>query len=197
METSDHSKNGATSKSQMSRKQKINIMKKIILTFSIVLFTLLSSFAQTDALSPGWYMVKSGAQVKVIQGNSDDAHGQIDWSQITYSANEVLIVFNFAKDKYYCYDPNGRIVMVKGKASLQKIDAPGRPGHINEEVKLGLDHSLHQGNNVWLTGFNPTTKTATILLADGQKAEIPQSSIQDLKEYFDMMDKFTGWHSVE
>ncbi len=172
-------------------------MKKIILTSSIVLFTLLSSFQQTDALSPGWYMVKSGAQVKVIQGNSDDAYGKVDWSQITYSANEVLIVFNFARDKYYCYDPNGRIVLVKGKASLQKIDAPGRPGHINEEVKLGLDHSLRRGNNVWLTGFNPTTKTAIILLADGQKAEIPQSSIQDLKEYFDMMDKYTDWHTVE
>jgi hypothetical protein len=172
-------------------------MKKIILTLSIVIFTSLSSFAQTDTISLGWYMVKSGAQVKVIQGNSDDVIRKIDWSNITYAANEVLIVFLFAKNNYYCYDPNGRIVMVKGKASLQKIDSKGRPGHINEHVKIGLDHSLSQGNNVWLTGFNPATKTATILLADGQKVDISQSSIQDLKEYFDMMDNFTYWHSVE
>jgi hypothetical protein len=172
-------------------------MKKIVLTFSIVLLAVLSSFAQSEAFTTGWYVVKSGAQVKVIQGNTDDAHDNVDWAQITYSANEVLIAFNFAKDKYYCYDPNGRIVIVKGKVSLQKIETPGRPGHIIEAVKLGLDHSLPAGSNVWLTGFNAATKTATILLADGQKAEIPQSSIEDLKEYFDLMDKYTEWHTVE
>lgn len=175
-------------------------MKKLILTFSIVLFAALSSFAQTDAFSTGWYMVKSGAQLKVIQGNSDDAHNQTDTTgnpAYSYSANEVLIVFNFSKDKYYCYDPNGRIVMVKGKASLQKIDVAGRPGHIKERVNLGLDHSLSKDNNVWLTGYNAATKTATILLADGQKADIPQDSIEDLKVYFDLMDKFTDWHTVE
>jgi hypothetical protein len=62
---------------------------------------------------------------------------------------------------------------------------------------LGLDHILSRGNNVWLTGFNAATQTATILLADGQKVQIPQTTIQDLKEYFDLMDKFTDWHSVE
>jgi hypothetical protein len=163
-------------------------MKKIILSLSIVLFVALSSFGQTEAFSTGWYMVKSGAQLKVVQGNSDDAYNKTDWTTISYSANEVLIAFNFQKDKYYCYDPEGRVVIVKGKASLQKIDVVGRPGHIIEEVKLGL---------VWLTGFNAATKTATILLADGQKMEIPQSSIQDLKEYFDLMDKVTEWKTVE
>jgi hypothetical protein len=172
-------------------------MKKIILSLSIVLFVALSSFGQTEAFSTGWYMVKSGAQLKVVQGNSDDAYNKTDWTTISYSANEVLIAFNFQKDKYYCYDPEGRVVIVKGKASLQKIDVVGRPGHIIEEVKLGLDHTLVVGNNVWLTGFNAATKTATILLADGQKMEIPQSSIQDLKEYFDLMDKVTEWKTVE
>jgi hypothetical protein len=172
-------------------------MKKKFLSLSIALFVVLSTFGQTETFSTGWYMVKSGAQVKVVQGNSSDAHNERDWTIISYSANEVLIAFNFQKDKYYCYDPEGRVVIVKGKASLQKIDAAGRPGHILENVKLGLDHTLETGNNVWLTGFNPAAKSATILLSDGQKAEIPQSSIQDLKEYFDIMDKVTEWKTVE
>ena len=159
--------------------------------------TAFSALAQTETFSPGWYLVKSGAQVKVVKGNSDDAHNETDWTQFSYGANEVLLVFNFSKDKYYSHDPDGRVVMIKGKTSLQKIDVPGRPGHITETVKLGLDHSLSKGSNVWLTGYNAATKTAIILLADGQKAEIPESSIQDLKEYLDLMDKYIDWKTVE
>ena len=36
-----------------------------------------------------------------------------------------------------------------------------------------------------------------ILLADEQKADVPQSSIQDLKEYFDIMDKTIESITVE
>jgi len=172
-------------------------MKKILFTLSLIAVFAFTTFAQTEVFQPGWYLVKSGAQVKVIQGNSEDATLEKDWTLISYSANEVLLVFNFSKDKYYCYDPDGRIVMVKGKTSLEKIDAPGRPGRIIEEVKLNLDQTLDVDNNVWLTGFNASTKTANILLSNGQKAEIPQSSIQDLKEYYDLMDKWTDWHTVE
>lgn len=172
-------------------------MKKIFITLFIVYITTLSVKSQTEVFSPGWHIVKSGAQLKVVQGNSSDAFNNADWHLVNYSHNEVLLAFNFSKDKYYCYDPDGRIVIVKGKASLQKIDVVGRPAYIIEDVKLGLDATLHSGNNVWLTGFNATTKTATILLVDGQKAEIPQSSIIDLKDHFDMMDKAIDWKTVE
>lgn len=172
-------------------------MKKIILTLSIVLFVALPSFGQTEVFSTGWYFIKSGAQVKVVQGNTDDIATERDWVEMSFAANEVLIAFNFQKDKYYCYDPEGRVVIVKGKASLQKIEVPGRPGHITQEIKLDLDNILNYGTNVWLIGINSSTTTATILLADGKKVEIPQGSIQDLKEYFDIMDKYTDWKTVE
>jgi hypothetical protein len=178
-------------------------MKNVLITLSLIAVVAFSSFAQTDSAAhtevfqPGWYLVKSGAQVKVVQGNSDDVISKRDWKQISYSANEVLLVFNFAKDKYYCFDPEGRVVMIKGKASLEKIYTPGRPAHIIEDVKLNLDQTLVVGNIVWLTGFNASAKTANILLTNGQKAEIPQSSIQDLKKYLDSMDKWIEWHIVE
>ena len=172
-------------------------MKIKILTLVIVLLSAVSSNAQTDGFAPGWFLVKSGAQVKVIQGCSDDATNQIDWTQISYSANEVLLAFNFSKEKYYCYDPSGRIVLVKGLASLQRITLPGRPVHIIESVKIGLDHDLNVGNNVWLTAYNSANKTATILSVDGQKFDIPQSNIQDLKDFYDIMDHFTDWHIAE
>lgn len=172
-------------------------MRNLFITFSIVLFSAISSFAQTEAFTPGWYMVKSGAQVQVIQGNSDDELYEVDWTQISYSANEVLLVFDFTKDKYYCFDPQGRVVMVKGKTSLEKIETIGRAVPIIKGVKISNDLRLGIGNNVWLVELNAATKTATILLADGQKVEIPQSCIQDLKEYYDIIDQYTEWYTVE
>jgi len=109
-----------------------------------------------------------------------------------------LLVFNFSKDIYYCYDPDGRLVLVKGKASLKKIDVPGRPAKIKEAVKVGLDVVLKADNNVWLVGYNSTDNTAQVLLQDGTKVSIPTSKIDDLKEVFDYISKLlTEWHSVE
>jgi len=162
-----------------------------------LVFTSSQSIAQSDVFTTGWYMIKSGAQVKVVQGNSDDSSLNNDWTTLSYSANEVLIAFNFSKDKYYCYDPEGRVVLVKGKNNLQKIETNGRPAHVKDEIKLGLDATLNSGNNVWLIGYNAANKTATILLIDGQKAEVPQGNIDDLKDYYDAMDKYTEWKSVE
>ncbi|MBU3661285.1 MAG: hypothetical protein FGM14_15550 [Flavobacteriales bacterium] len=173
-------------------------MKKLLFVFFISLTP--GFFSQTDPFQLGWYMVKEGAQLKVVQGNSDDVYEERDWSQVSYDENEVLLVFNFTKDKYYCFDPDGRVVLVKGKESLKKIDIIGRPGKIQDEsgsVKIGLDLTLNNGNNVWITGFNSSTKTAIIMLVDGQKVEIPQANIQDLKEYIDLMDKLTEWKTVD
>lgn len=172
-------------------------MKKTITLIIVAIFLAMQTKSQTTEITHGWYQVLSGAQVKVIQGNSDDVSLKTDWSAISFSANEVLLVFNFSKDKYYCYDPEGRIVIVKGKAGLKPITATGRPGHILQEVKIGLDLVLNVGNNVWLVGFNAANKTAKILMADGSVQEIPQDFIQDLKDYMDLMDKFTDWHTAE
>jgi len=38
-----------------------------------LVFTSSQSIAQSDVFTTGWYMIKSGAQVKVVQGNSDDS----------------------------------------------------------------------------------------------------------------------------
>lgn len=171
---------------------------KTKLTFLALCFIMITNaYSQTEQFVVGWYQVLSGAQVKVVQGNSDDANEKTDWTATSYAANEVLLAFNFSKDKYYCYDPDGRVVLVKGKGSLKKIDMLGRPARITQEVKIGLDLSIGEGNNVWLVGFNPTNKTAKILLANGTVQEVPQDSVQDLKDYMDLMDKFTEWHTVE
>ena len=167
--------------------------------YLVVLFVILTnfSFTQVDIFSTGWYQVLSNSQVKVITGNSSDALNDVIFSDITYNANEVLLVFNFSKDVYYCYDPEGRLVLVKGKGSLKKIESIGRPGYIQEEVKIGLDITLVKGNNVWIVGYNASDKTTQVLLNDGSKISIPQSSIQDLKEWFDFLGKDIEWKIVE
>jgi hypothetical protein len=171
-------------------------MKKIIF-ISIFAGICFISKSQNQAISLGWHMLKSGAQVKVIQGNSGAVSSNYNWSQINYENNEVLNVFNVSKDKYYCYDPEGRIILVKGQSPLQKIEMQGRPVVLVEEVKIGLDKKFQKGNFVWLIGFNSSTKTASILLSDGSVIEIPQNSAQDLKEYFDLKEKSTDWKVVE
>ena len=164
-----------------------------------LLFLLITnfSFTQTDVFSAGWYQVLTNAQVKVIKGNYYDAVNEVIFTDLTYNANEVLLVFNFSKDVYYCYDPEGRLVLVKGKLSLKKIDTIGRPGYILEEVKIGLDISLVQGNNVWIVGNNASDKTTQILLNDGSKVSIPQNSIRDLKEWLDVRGRDGEWKIVE
>ena len=164
-----------------------------------LLFLLITnfSFTQTDVFTAGWYQVLSNAQVKVITGNSSDAVNEVIFSDITYNANEVLLVFNFSKDVYYCYDPEGRLVLVKGKGSLKKIESIGRPGYVLEEVKIGLDITLVEGNNVWIVGYNASDKTTQVLLNDGSKVSIPQSSIEDLKDWFDQAGTEFEWKIVE
>ena len=172
-------------------------MKKSL--YLLVLFVIISkfSFTQADVFSAGWYQVLTNAQVKVIKGNYYDAVNEVLFTDLTYNANEVLLVFNFSKDIYYCYDPEGRLVLVKGKLSLKKIDTIGRPGYILEEVKIGLDISLVQGNNVWIVGNNASDKTTQILLNDGSKVSIPQNSIRDLKEWLDVRGRDGEWKIVE
>lgn len=166
------------------------------ITLILVLFFSANAKSQVDT-SVGWYQILPEAQVKVILGNSSDNSNKIDISSITYSVNEVLLVFAFSKDVYYCYDPDGRMVLIKGKASLKRITLVGRPVTIISEVSIGLETKLKVGNNVWLIGFNSANKTATILLADGTKADVPQDSIIDLKAIFESMVKSTEWNSVE
>ncbi len=172
-------------------------MKKSV--YLLVLFVIICkfSFTQAEVFSAGWYQVLTNAQVKVIKGNYYDAVNEVIFTDLTYNANEVLLVFNFSKDIYYCYDPEGRLVLVKGKLSLKKIDTIGRPGYILEEVKIGLDISLVQGNNVWIVGNNASDKTTQILLNDGSKVSIPQNSIRDLKEWLDVRGRDGEWKIVE
>ncbi|MCS7078379.1 MAG: hypothetical protein NZ455_16830 [Bacteroidia bacterium] len=140
-------------------------------------------------------MLKSGAQIKFIKDTSL-YHGSVH-SKYSYHANQVLLAFNFVKDKYYCYDPEGRLVVVKGKDNLEKINTAGRIGHITQRVKLDLDHSLEPGNDVWIVGFSPVNKSAIIQLLNGKKFEIPQEAVLDIKEYYDIIEKMTEWYTIE
>ena len=77
----------------------------IFLLFSLLNFASIKS--QASETPVGQYQVLTYAQVKVVQSNSDDVTNKTEWSNISYYPNEVLLAFNFSKDKYYCYDIEG------------------------------------------------------------------------------------------
>jgi hypothetical protein len=88
-------------------------MKKTILSFSIFILTILSSHAQEFV--PGYYIINSTAQYAVAIPSGFDFHADENgcYSQdenLRMKAGEVVIAFQLSKEKFYCFDPNGRMV---------------------------------------------------------------------------------------
>jgi hypothetical protein len=129
----------------MSRKQKKQTMKKIILLSVILIVLQINVKAQAGAFTPGWYIIQPSATYSIITpGYNDlvvDDNGDIsypDYASLLMGAGEVVIAFDFNKDKYYCFDPLGRMIAFSGAGSLIKApDAPGcGVGIMSETIEL-------------------------------------------------------------
>ncbi|MCS6824927.1 MAG: hypothetical protein NZ529_11595 [Cytophagaceae bacterium] len=161
---------------------------------------MLYELLRCDLISRYWDSIAHGYKVKI--DIEDYKHsmprGVFNWCCKNNHVNEVVIAFMYDKERdiYYCIDTYGRMIYVKGKGSLEKINTPGKPARVKNEVKYDLEHSFHEGYTVWLTGFNAATKVATILLQGGQKVEISINDFFILPEY--QPQKESGsWEDVE
>jgi hypothetical protein len=159
-------------------------MKKTILTFSIFVLTIVSSFAQDFV--PGYYIINSTAQYAVALPSGvdyyTDEYGcmqQYEYEDLKMKAGEVVIAFELSKGKYYCFDPNGRMVVFEGQNSLSKApmaDGAGI-GHMDETISLIDGTSIDEGAYYWIIGQNIANSTVKIQVADGKTYDIPQSKI--------------------
>ncbi|MEI6767255.1 MAG: hypothetical protein WCM76_16615 [Bacteroidota bacterium] len=161
-------------------------MKKMFLLSAVLIILQLNGNAQTGAFTPGWYIIQSSAAYSVIMpGYSDlitDDNGIIsepDLANLPMAGGEIVLAFDFNKDKYFCFDPLGRMVVFSGAASLTKApDAPGcGVGLMNETITLIGGEELGAGAYYWIIGQDIAKSTVTIMVQGGQKFEIPQAKI--------------------
>jgi hypothetical protein len=174
-------------------------MKTKFLLIPVIIFFMFSAqiFSQAITFKTSWYHVLSGAKIKVVKPNSADISSKKNLSVINYGDNEVLLAFYFEDDKYYCFDPDARIVIVKGAASLKKIETAGRAVKISTSVIVNSSVTLGVGNNVWLVGYNSDETKAKILLNDGITYEIPATSITEFIDTYNETDKITDYNTVD
>ena len=158
-------------------------MKKLVVL--IVLLIIGSKiFAQKD-FDAAWYQITPGTQVAIIQGTSNDGLDSNSWDTKTYKEGEILLAFAFANEVYYCFDPEGRMVKVKGKAGLRKIQITGQPGYIERDFRVNDKITLYGQQTVWISAINTEAKRANILLKDGTKASVDIMGLKFYTKWFD------------
>lgn len=157
-------------------------MKKIIFTLSIFILTIIPNFAQDFV--PGYYIINSTAQYSValpsgLDYYSDDNGCLHQFENLKMKAGEVVIAFELSKGKYYCFDPNGRLVVFQGQNCLTKapmVDGAG-VGHMDETIILIDGSSLDLGAYYWIIGQNIANSTVKIQVADSKTYDVPQGKI--------------------
>jgi hypothetical protein len=155
----------------------------IFLTTFLCLFSM-PIFSQTSDFEAGYYIINSNAQYSVIMPSSADYHDRGDgcfeqYTKLRMAAGEVVIAFDFSKGKYYCFDPNGRMVVFQGQNCLTK--APIFPGcgvgKMTEGIQLISGENLGEGHYYWIIGQNIANSTIKIQVADGVTYDIRNGNI--------------------
>jgi hypothetical protein len=158
---------------------------KLIYLITIVSFL---SFLEVSAQSvlPGYYIINSTAEYSIAfpggkdfyEYNSGCIH-QYEIDELHMGAGEVVAVFEFSKGKYYCFDPNGRMLVIQGTNCLTA--APMSPGAgvglMLGTISLIDGTELSEGSYVWIMGQNVANSTIKIQIADGATLDIPQDKI--------------------
>lgn len=158
-------------------------MKKSVLIL-ILIIAGSRIFAQKE-FTTAWYQIVTGAQIAIIQGTSNDGLDSNGWDVKTYKEGEILLAFALTNDVYYCFDPEGRMVKVKGKSSLRKILYSGQPGYIDKDFKVNDKITLYGKQTIWISVINLQAKRAMILLKDGTKAGVDMTGLKFYTRWFD------------
>ncbi len=186
-------------------------MKKLKLTTVLMvllsLITIQETFSQTDFI-PGYYIINSGATYAIAMPSSldffkldDESYtwSYPDISELYMAAGEVVIAFEYAGGKVYCFDPNGRMVVFNGLNSLTKAPmVPGAGiGYMVETIELIDGSELSEGAYYWIIGQNVANSTIKIQVANGKTYDIPQSKIVLYSTYIKRMMKTETYKTVE
>jgi len=162
-------------------------MKKLLTAIIMIAFISVKPFAQTESFSPGWYIIQHGAQYAILLPSGEDFYWDDYNSQIQYpevstlymAVNEAVLAFAFSKNKYYCFDPNGRIIVFKGVASLSQAPA-SQTGviHLNETITLpGGEDELHDNGYYWCASEDE--ESFTIQLAENKTYKVKKGKTSE------------------
>jgi|ERR1017187_6077193 hypothetical protein len=132
--------------------------------------------AQDADFQPAWYIVEKGCQFS--DGTIVGAEGQE--ARETLSVGEVVFVYMESGGVYYCISPTKEELFIKG--TLTKVSVSGKVGILTEAVSL-MDTDLSTDEAFWVTNIDAGTGQATILLAGGQKQNIPSKSVVIISKY--------------
>lgn len=157
-------------------------MKKKFTLICVSFIFVINTYAQD--FIPGYYIINSNAEFSVaipsgLDFYTDDNGCAQQYESLTMKEGEVVIVFEFSKNKYYCFDPNGRLVVFQGQNCLTKAplnDGAG-VGKMESTIELIDGSSLHEGAYYWIIGQNIANSTVKIQVANGKTYDVPQDKI--------------------
>lgn len=151
-------------------------MKQIPIVF-LMLFTAVNAFAQSNIT--GWYIIEQGAQYAEYDPFEPEKDVNIDSGiQLSLYTGEVVFVTDFSNDVYYCFDPSGNTIVIRGKTSLTKAPEGAGVGIMLKDIQLISGNTITAGMFVWIVGQDIGKQTISIRLEDEKTYEIPQTQIE-------------------
>jgi hypothetical protein len=159
-------------------------MKLFKIIIPVLIFSINKISAQT--FIPGYYILNNTAEYSVVIPSGLDYYSdeegnihQFDIDELSMNWGEVVIAFENSKGKYFCFDPNGRLLVVQGENCLTKAPIlPGSSVGVMIETLTLIDGTvLSRGSYYWIVGQNLTNSSIKIMLAEGVNIDIPVSSI--------------------
>ena len=159
-------------------------MKLLILTFILTL--LFFNEINAQSFSPGYFIINSSAEYSVALPSGTDNYtdeggnlSQFSTEELKMNSGEIVIAFEFSKGKYYCFDPNGRMVVIQGVNCLTPapMTQGAGVGLMLETISLIDGTELSEGSYIWIMGQNVANSTVKIQIADGVTLDIPQDKI--------------------
>ena len=173
-------------------------MKKIALVLAIVLSNI-TAFSQTNTFVPGWYIVEKGATysdydpIELASG----VEMSIDSIVFTLNAGEVVFVTENTGDTYFCFDPSGTPILIKGKTALTKAPNGFGVGIIASEIQLLSGDNISAGMYVWIIGQDVAKQTIKIQLNSNRVLEIPESKIALLTALIKKNSKASWFRDID
>ncbi|MFM1915366.1 MAG: hypothetical protein RLZZ531_1035 [Bacteroidota bacterium] len=174
----------------------------LITVFSFLLISQVS--AQT--FTPGYYIINSSAEYCVaIPGGKDffeyntGCLQQYETEDLFMNSGEIVIAFEFSKGKYYCFDPNGRMLVIQGEncLTIAPMTQGAGVGLMLTTISLIDGSELAEGSYFWIMGQNIANSTVKIQIADGQTLDIPQDKIMFYGAYIKNVMKEQFYKKVE
>jgi hypothetical protein len=177
-------------------------MKRTFLLIAMCIMTFIS-VGQTTTFTPGWYIVEKGATYAsydpiTLASGIDESFMDSSISIIFgLKAGETVFATELSADIFYCYDPSGTPILIKGKQALTKAPQGFGVGIISSEIQLLSGVTLTEGMYVWIIGQDVAKQTIKIQLSSNQILDIPETKIGLLTALLKKNSKATLFKEVE